>query len=750
VPPTDPGSSAAEPLPTTPPSAPPSARKQPVTRTHHGDTVTDPYEWLRDGEDPAVLAHLRAENAWAQARTGHLAALREQLFEEVRTRTQESDLSVPAREGDWWYYSRTLAGAQYPLVCRAPALAAGEGAGEGAGGGAGDAWTPPATAEGEPLDGEQVLLDANAEAGDHAFFSLGAVALSPDGARLAWSSDTTGDERYLLRVRDLTAGPPFLDLPDEVPGTAGSAAWADDSATLFFLRVDEAWRPHQVVRHLVGTPAEADEVVHTEPDERFWLGLERTRSGAFLLATSASKTTAETWALRADDHGGAFALLLPRRAGVDHSVEHAVIGGRGRFLVLSDDGAQDFRLDLTPDDRAPAAPPGEWTAVLPHTPGTRLEQVEAFAGFLAVGYRREALPRVGTITIADDAGGAEGTGGGLGPLVEVAFDEPLSSAHVLGGRTFDQPVVRLAHGSFTTPSGVFDLHVPTAALHLRRRTPVLGGYDPAAYEEHRTWATAADGTQVPVSVVARAGTPRDGTAPALLYGYGSYEVSTDPGFSVARLSLLDRGVVFAVAHVRGGGELGRHWYEQGRREHKPNTFTDYLAAAGHLAAQGWVDGARVVATGGSAGGLLVGAALNLAPSAFAGVLAAVPFVDPLTTMLDESLPLTVVEQEEWGDPIRDPAAYATIKGYAPYDNLAPRPYPPMLVTTSLHDTRVMFTEPAKWVARLRELDPSGGGAPGVLLKTELDGGHGGRSGRYESWRERAYEHAWALDVLGLA
>lgn len=732
------------------PTAPPAAARVPVERTHHGDTVTDSYEWLRDPDDPAVLEHLRAENAWAAARTDALAPLREALFEEVRARTQESDLSVPSRDGGWWYYSRTVEGAQYGLVCRAPS-------GPDPVEGAADevaAWTPPAGAPGEPLPGEQVLLDANAEAAGHAFFALGAVTVSPDGQRLAWTCDTTGDERYVLRVRDLATG---TDLPDGVEGTSGAAVWAADSATLLTLRVDAAWRPHQVLRHRVGAPAGSEEVVHTEDDERFWLGVHRTRSREHLVITSGSKTTAETWVLRADDPSGSPALLLARREGVDHAVEHAVVGGVGRFLVLHDDGAEDFRLDLTPDDAAPAADPGLWTPVLPHVPGTRLEHVEAFAGFLAVGYRRDGLPRVGVLPLLpagpDRPAGLDGPGGGggaapLGELAEVAFDGPLSSAHLLGGRTFDQPVVRLAHTSFTTPSGVLDLHVATGALHLRRRTPVPGGYDPADYEEHRTWARSPDGTAVPVSVVARAGTPRDGTAPGVLYGYGSYEASTDPSFSPSRLSLLDRGVVFAVAHVRGGGELGRHWYEDGRREHKPNTFADFVAAADHLVEQGWVDGARLVAWGGSAGGLLVGAALNLAPSRFAGAVAAVPFVDPLTTMLDESLPLTVIEQEEWGDPIRDPGAYAVIKGYAPYDNVAAVAMPPVLVTTSLHDTRVAFTEPAKWVARLRELDPTGSRAPGVLLRTELDGGHGGRSGRYEAWRERAYEQAWALDVLG--
>ena len=709
------------PVPPPAPTAPPVAARVPVERVHHGDVVVDPYEWLRDPEDPAVLAHLAAENAWTAARTAHLEPLRQQIFTEIKERTQESDLSVPSREGSWWYYARTVAGQQYPLLCRAPVTDP-------------DDWTPPVTTgeAGAGAPGEQVMLDGNAEAGGSAFFAFGAASVSPDGRLLAWSADTTGDERFLLRVRDLATG---ADLPDEVPGVFYSATWAADSATVYYVTVDDAWRPHQVHRHRVGTAADADVVVHTEPDERYGLGVGLTRSGRYLVMSSDSKTTSEVRVLEADDPEGAFRLVAARREGVEYAVEHAVVGGRDVFLVLHDDGAQDFELAVVD-----AAEPGpeNWRPLVAHSPGTRLEDVDAFAGFVALSYRREALPRVAVLRIGPD---------GVGAPEELAFPEELSTTAVGDTRDFASPVLRLEHASFTSPAAVYDLDVATGERLLRKRTPVLGGYDPADYVEHREWATAPDGTAVPVSVVARADVPRDGRAPGLLYGYGSYEHSIDPGFTASRLSLLDRGVVFAVAHVRGGGELGRHWYQDGKLLAKPNTFTDFVAAAAHLGASGWVDPARLVAMGGSAGGLLVGAVANLAPDAFAGIVAAVPFVDPLTSMLDESLPLTVPEQEEWGDPIRDPQVYAVMKAYSPYENVRAVRYPAILATTSLHDTRVLYVEPAKWVARLRELSVD---ADRVLLKTELDGGHGGRSGRYEAWRERAFEHAWVLDVLGLA
>jgi oligopeptidase B len=707
------------------PSAPAAARVDTV-RSHHGDDVVDPYEWLRDPSDPAVVAHLEAENAYAAAQTGHLEGLRTTIYDEIVARTQQTDLSVPSRRGAWWYYSRTSEGSQYTVSCRCPATGPHDDP---------SGWTPPTIEPGVPAPGEEVLVDGNAEAEGHAFFSLGALSVSPDDHLLAYSVDVQGDERFTLRVKDLRSGEL---LPDEVPGIFYGASWGGDSASVYYTVVDDAWRPYEVRRHVLGTPTDSDTVVHTEPDERFWVGVETTTSDRFLLVGAASRTTSEVRALDLRDPSAEPVLVAARRDGVEYDVDHAVVAGRDRFVITHNDGAKDFAVALAdvgdPD-------PSHWTELVPHVEGRRVLGAVGLDRAIALQLRRDALTRVVVLPLDDSADG------GVGEPWEVEFDEPLFSSDI--GQVSDPatPLLRVGYTSFVTPATVYDVDLASRELLLRKRTPVLGGFDSADYEQHREWATAEDGTQVPVSVVCRRGTPRDGTAPVLLYGYGSYEHSIDPSFAVPRLSLLDRGVVFAVAHVRGGGEMGRAWYEQGRMEHKVNTFTDFVAAGRHLVEAGWAHPDRVVAMGGSAGGLLVGAALNLAPDLFAGVVAQVPFVDALTTILDPSLPLTVIEWEEWGDPLHDADVYAYMKGYTPYENVRDVAYPPVLALTSLHDARVLFVEPAKWVARLRETAPQGGP---YLLKTVMDGGHGGVSGRYETWKERAYEMAWALERLGVA
>lgn len=688
-----------------------------MQRTHHGDTITDPYEWLRDKDSADVRAHLEAENAWTDRQTAHLADLRQRIFDEIKARTQETDMSVPTRKGDWWYFWRSYAGKQYGVQCRCPAEA-------------GD-WTPPEVESGVTLPGEQVLLDGNAEAEGHDFFSLGGTDVSPDGTLLAYATDVVGDERYTLRVKDLATGDL---LPDEITGVSGSTTWARDGATLFYVTVDTSWRPDTVWRHRLGTPVDADEQVWHEPDDRFWVGVGTTRSERYVVLSAGSKTTTEIRVLDADDPGGAPRVVAPRRDGVECSLEHAVVAGEDRFLLLHNDGAVNFALAEAPVD---TPDPEHWTDVLAHRDDVRLDSVSAFATHLVVAYRRDALPRTAVLPLTAD---------GYGEPHEVGFDEELYSCGPAGNPEWEQPHVRVGAGSFVTPPAIHDVDVSTGERSLRKQLPVLGGYDPAAYEQHRVWVEADDGTRIPVSVVARRGVPRDGTAPLLLYGYGSYELSIDPGFTVSRLSLLDRGMVFAVAHVRGGGELGRAWYDDGKLLAKRHTFTDFVSVARHLAADGWTSTDRLVAMGGSAGGLLVGAALNLAPDAFAGAVAQVPFVDALTSMLDPSLPLTVIEWDEWGNPLHDPEAYAYMKSYSPYDNVGSQSFPPLLATTSLNDTRVLYVEPAKWVARLRE---QADGAPHVLLKTEMSAGHGGVSGRYEAWKERAFEYAWVLDRVGL-
>ncbi len=697
---------------------PPVADRRPVERTHHGDTVVDDYEWLREKESPDVLAHLEAENAYTEARTSHLEGLREAIFSEIKARTLETDLSVPVRRGDWWYYGRTQEGQQYGLSCRRPVLDP-------------DDWLPPTVEPDEPVEDEQVLLDANELAQGHDFFSMGASSVSPDGRLLAYSTDTTGDERFTLRVKDLSTGEL---LPDQVVGIGYGATWDLAGEHLFYTTVDEAWRPEKVWRHHIGTDPGEDVVVHHETDERFWIGVGRTRSERFLVLAIGSKTTSEYHLLDAADPTGEFRLVAPRRQGVEYSVEHAVVAGQDRLLVLHNDHAQNFELCITPVD---ATGHEHWAPLLPHDPAVRLEDVEAFADHLVVSQRSDGLTQLRVVRLDD-------TGITSDDLVEM--EHPLYTVGSGGNAEFDQPVLRYHYTTLATPSAVYQLDLRTGERSLLKQTPVLGDFDPASYEQHREWATAPDGTQVPISLVVPTGTARDGSTPFLLYGYGSYESSMDPYFSIARLSLLERGMGFAIAHVRGGGEMGRAWYDEGKLLAKRNTFTDFVACAEHLARTGWTSPERLVAEGGSAGGLLMGAVANLAPEAFAGILASVPFVDPLTSILDPSLPLTVIEWEEWGNPLEDPEVYAYMKGYSPYENVATRRYPPILADTSLHDTRVLYVEPAKWVARLRELVDNG---QDVLLKCEMSAGHGGVSGRYNAWRDRAFSYAWLLDQAGL-
>jgi oligopeptidase B len=710
-------------------TGPPVARRIPSERTHHGDTVIDDYAWLADKDDPETLRYLEAENAYTAAMTAGQAGLRDTIFGEIKGRTKETDLSVPVRKDGWWYYSRTVEGKQYPVYCRR-AVQPGEDA-------------PPTTGDGTPLPGEKILLDGNEVAGDSPFFSLGAFTVSPDGRLLAYSTDFAGDERFTLRIKNLETGETAAD---EIPGTFYDCAWSADGSALFYLTVDDAWRPYRVWRHQVGTPAADDVIVIEEPDQRFNVGVRLTRSQRYLAISISSSLTSEVWLLDAATPAASPRLVLPRRQGVEYSVEHqAGPDGTGRLLILHNDGALNFELAEVPlggpvagdgEAESPLADPAGLATVIAHRDDTRLLSVDAFAGHLVVYFRRDGLTGL-RILRAD--GGEQ----------DIAFPEPVYQVYPGPNPEYAAREFRLHYTSLATPDSVFDADTSTGELTLRKRKPVLAlhgtaGYDPADYEQRREWAVAADGTRVPISLICRKGTPRDGSAALLLYGYGSYEISMDPGFSIPRLSLLDRGFVYAIAHVRGGGEMGRHWYDDGKQLRKTHTFTDFVACAEHLVAQGWTRPDRLIARGGSAGGLLMGAVANLAPQDFGGIVAQVPFVDALTSILDPSLPLTVPEWEEWGDPLHDPAAYAYIKGYTPYENVRDQVYPPILAVTSLHDTRVLFREPAKWIARLRA---TGRGGP-FLLKTEMAAGHGGRSGRYDAWREEALILAWIVTTAG--
>ncbi|MBM2617918.1 S9 family peptidase [Actinoplanes sp. LDG1-06] len=687
------------------PDRPPTADQVPTERTFHGDTVTDEYAWLAGKEDPRTLAYLEAENSWTEQATAHLAALRGTIFDEIKGRTLETDLSVPSRRGDYWYYTRTVEGKQYGIHCRVPVRP-------------GETDPPSMTDQAD----EQVLLDGNELGEGKDYFALGAFDVSVDGNWLAYSTDYSGDERFTLRVKDLRTGEV---LADEVPDTFYDSAWSTDAGSLFYVTVDEAWRPHRVWRHTIGRPSDEDVIIYEEADERFWVGVETTRSDKFIVISAGSKITSEVRVIPADAPDSEAALIAPREQGVEYSIEHH----GHRFLILHNRDAEDFALAYTSADH-----PGDWVDLIPHEPGTRLESVDAFARHIVVSQRRDGLTGLRVMT----AGSTDS--------YEMEFPEPLYAVGLAGNPEYDTATVRIGYTSMVTPGSVYDVDLNTRSMMLRKQKPVLGGYDPADYEQFREWAIASDGTRVPISIVARKGVHEQGPAPMLLYGYGSYETSVDPYFSIARLSLLDRGVVFAIAHIRGGGEMGRRWYEQGKILTKRNTFTDFIACAQALTRGGWTTPAQLVARGASAGGLLMGAIANLAPEEFAGILAEVPFVDPLTSILDPSLPLTVTEWEEWGNPIESSDVYAYMKGYSPYENVAELKYPRILVMAGLNDTRVLYHEPAKWVARLRAVAPDGD----YLLKTEMGAGHSGPSGRYDAWREEAFVLSWTLDVLGLS
>ncbi|HEU4947087.1 MAG TPA: S9 family peptidase [Kribbella sp.] len=686
---------------------PPVAPRKPIERTHHGDVFVDDYEWLRDKTDTEVLDYLRAENAYTEARTAHLQPLREAIFSEISDRTLQTDLSVPSRRGGYWYYTRTVEGKQYPITCRVKA----------------DGDEPPAT-DGE-IAGEEVLLDGNVIAGDSEFFSLGTVDVSPDGRLLAYSIDLVGDERFTLRIKDLDTGEL---LPDQLKDVHYGSAWAADGSTIFYTTVDDAWRPYQVWRHTLGADTE-DVLVLDEPDERFWVGVDLTRNEKAIQISLGSKLTSEVWLLDAADPTGRPVVVAPRSEGVEYDVEHA----GDQLLIVHNADAPNFSLATAPlDDTA------TWTTLLEGDQESRLLGVDAFAEHVILYRRRNALTELAVM---------RREGSGFTAPEALSFDEPIFTVSPGRNDEWHDSRYRFGYTSLVTPVTTYDVEIRTGERRLLKQQPVLGGVDLTAYTQYREWATAPDGTQVPVSLVARKDVAKDGNAPVVLYGYGSYETSMDPWFSIPRLSLLDRGVVFAIAHIRGGGELGRHWYDNGKTLTKRNTFTDFIAVAEHLVKDGWTRPERIVAQGGSAGGLLMGAIANLAPHAFGGIVAEVPFVDALTTILDPSLPLTVIEWEEWGNPLEDAEVYRYMKSYAPYENVSAQDYPRILAITSLNDTRVFYVEPAKWVAKLRA---TATGEVDVLLKTEMDAGHGGRSGRYDAWREVAFSLAWTLDTLGLA
>lgn len=692
----------------------PHAPQKPVVRTFHSRDFIDDYEWLRDKNNPEVIQYLEAENAYTKDKTSHLDELTGTIYEEIKGRVKETDMSVPVRAGDWWYYGRTEEGKSYGYSCRLPVT-------EGS-----DPWTPPEIPETGRPEGEEIILDLNALAEGHEFLSLGASSVTTSGRYLAYSIDTEGDERFDMYVKDLETGE---HLDDRLEGIFYGATWAGEEY-LFYQRVDDAWRPDTVWRHKIGTPAEDDVLVYREEDERFTVGVGGTRSEKYLIIESASKITTETRVEEVDNPEGPFEVLWPREAGVEYSVEHAVVAGSDRWIVAHNATGPNFAVAECAVDEV--VPLRELTELVAHRDDVRIEGVDTYANQIALGYRRGAIGRLAIMKLTDE---------GYTDFVEVEFDEEIYSAGIGGNPEWDTPVLRMGYASFTQPAQVLSYDVATGEKTVLKEQEIRGGYDASDYTAYRLWTTAQDGTQIPVSVVHRSDLDTSKPQPTLLYAYGAYESSTDPAFSISRLSLMDRGMIFVVAHVRGGGEMGRGWYDDGKLLNKKNTFTDFIDVADDLVARGITAHDMLVAEGGSAGGMLMGAVANMAPEKFRGIQAIVPFVDSLTSMLMPELPLTITEWDEWGDPFHDPEVYDYMASYSGYENVDKQDYPDILAITSLNDTRVLYVEPAKWIAKLRATATGGE----FLLKTEMSAGHGGVSGRYDKWRQTAFEYAWTLN-----
>ena len=818
------------------PAAPPAARRTPFARTFHGDTFIDHYDWMRDKESPEVRDYVAAQNAYCEGRMAGLQGLRDTLFDELRSRIRETDMSVPTRMNDYWYFARTVEGSQYGIQCRMPAC------GE-------DDWDPPQVdpaSEPGSLPGEEIIFDANRESAGHDFFRLGGMDLSRDGRWMLYGTDVTGDERYDFRIRDLATG----DELDETLAGIGGASLSPDGKWVFYVMIDDAWRPYAVRRHRVGTPVEDDVEVYREDDERFWVGVGMSFDERSVVIGTGSKTTTEVWMLPLDDPEGEFSVFIPREEGVEYDVSFGCFEGAGDdgsdipiAVVYHNAHNPNFEIDVIDMrgheppyrlgegvvvaagspygcEQGDACEPGATArpigaayrnpanpAILQGAHGLAIEGIAIHRHFVSLSYRAGGLVHSALMTkeqaaadflagrpwsfrelnppaldgdwdayaqaaalAADDAADAPsadadaslpGEGNDMVTTWDGAADDLLPgetrrlyTIGAGGNPSYDAPRMRYSFSSYTRPGELHEIDPATGEDRLLKRGVVLGGFDPRDYMERRVWITARDGEQIPVSLVWRRDLPVSESA-MFITGYGAYEISSDPGFSVARLSLLDRGVLYAVPHIRGGGEMGRAWYEQGRRLNKKHTFEDFVDATVALQEAGLADPRRTVANGGSAGGLLMGAVMNMAPERYAGVEADVPFVDALTSILDPSLPLTVTEWDEWGDPLHDADVYRYMKSYTPYEN-APAPgedglpdpraaaFPKVFVTTSMNDTRVLVVEPLKWTARLQAAGVD------VITRIEVEAGHGGTTGRYKQWREVSYENAWCLAMMGLS
>ncbi|MBW4554810.1 MAG: S9 family peptidase [Trichormus sp. ATA11-4-KO1] len=675
---------------------PPIAEQQPQLLELHGDRRIDKYFWMRDLENPQVIAYLEAENAYTAAMMQHTETLQTHLYNEMLARIKETDLSVPYRKDEYYYYSRTEEGKAYPIHCRKK----------------GSLDAP-----------EEVLLDENELADGHDFFELGVFAISPNHQILAYSLDTSGSEQYTLCFLDLNTHELYAET---IPDTYFSFAWGNDNKTGFYTKIDDANRPYQLLRHTLGTSPHEDVLIYQEMDDIYHLYVEKTRSQAYILMTLQSSITTEVHYLNANHPQSNFQIIRPRTTGIEYDVEHH----SDDFYIVTNDKAINFKLVKTP---VTSPSPENWQTIIPHREDVLLLGVSLFANHLVIYERKGGLPtaRVQNLSTSEEN--------------NIIFPEPTYEIYEGNNPEFNTNILRFHYTSLITPPSVFDYNMETNQRELKKQTEVLGGYNKNEYQSEWLMATAPDGTKIPISIVYKQGMKKDGKNPLLLTGYGAYGSSYPASFSSTRLTLLDRGAVFAIAHIRGGEEMGRKWYEEGKFLQKKNTFTDFIACAEYLITEGWTASDRLAITGGSAGGLLMGAVINMRPELFKAVVANVPFVDVVTTILDTSLPLSAMEWEEWGNP-NDKVYYDYMKSYSPYDNVAAKDYPDLLITAGLNDSRVKYWEPAKWTAKLRELKTDN---HILLLKTNMGAGHSGASGRYESLRELAFEYAFILDRLGL-
>jgi oligopeptidase B len=673
---------------------PPLAPEIPHEITEAGHTRNDPFFWLREKAQPAVLKYLQAENRYTETTLKHTEKLRDTIYHEMRRRIKEDDVSVPQKIGDYYYYSRTETGKQYAVHCRKK--------------GSLDAH-------------EEVILDENELAKGQKYFRVGILSVSPDHKLLAYSTDTNGRETYVIRIKTLETGEL---LPDEIGNSSYSFAWANDNKTFFYDQLDDAHRPYKALKHILGTSVNQDATVYEEKDARFFLEITKSRSERFIFVSVESERASEVRFLDADHPEGVFTLIRPRENDLLYSVDHH----SDRFFIVTNENAKNFKVVETPV----ASPDKEhWKDFLPYDPQVQIDAVDAFENHLVISERRNGLQAIQVCDLKS------------GETHEINFDEPTYEVSLDRNPVFNTGIVRIDYSSFITPNSVIDYDMVSRRKELKKEAPVLGGYKKSDYASERVFARADDGVEIPISLFYKKGFRKDGTAPLLLTGYGAYGNSTDANFSSSTISLVDRGFVFAIAHIRGGGELGRTWYDDGKLLKKKNTFTDFVSCTQYLIDQQYAAPKRVAILGGSAGGLLMGAVMNMRPELFTSVIAAVPFVDVLNTMSDPSLPLTVTEYEEWGNP-QDPKYFDYMASYSPYDNIEEKQYPNLLVTAGLNDPRVSYWEPAKWVAKQRRLKHQN---RILLLKTNMGAGHGGDSGRFDQLEEVAMEYAFAIDTL---